>query len=118
MISQCRQAAAPSAMRVLAIAGIGLATGRADHGCPYHLLLRAYLFTHHLNVLRPSPFCSQVHPGDIVAALFVPETSCEAIVLRSEFARASLSWTHDVHPYLRLLAPFRPSIGWKVSEER
>ena len=81
-------------------------------------MLRARLFTYHLNVLRSSAFCSQVHPGDVVAALFVPETTCEPRVLRSELARAFLSWTHDVHPYLRLLTTCRPSIGWKVSEKR
>ena len=81
-------------------------------------MLRAHLFTYHLNVLRSSAFCSQVHPGDVVAALFVPETTCEPRVLRSELARAFSSWTHDVHPYLRLLTTCRPSIGWKVSEKR
>ena len=118
MISQCRHPHTKSAMSALAIEDIGLATSRAGRGCLYHPLLRAHIFKHHLNVLRSSPFCSQVHPGDVAAALFAPETTYEPIVLRSELARAFLRWTHCVHPYLRLLAPFRPSIGWKVSEKR
>ena len=39
---------------------ISLATSRAGRGCPYHPLLRAHLFTHHLNVLRSSPFLFNV----------------------------------------------------------
>ena len=79
-------------------------------GTPFH--------THHLNVLRSSPFCSQVHTGDVVAALFVPETTCEATVFSSELARAFLRWTHCVHPHLRLLTTCRPSIGWNATSKR
>ena len=78
-------------------------------GAPFHATT--------LNVLRSSPFCSQVHPGPWrhCRRALVAETTCEPIVLRSELARAILLRTHCVHPYLRLLTTCPPSPKVKVA---